>query len=158
MKLSLQELTKDITNIDIKDILSCWHWCLADMNAIVMMSCIGDLFLLGDDKSVYWLQTDSGTLTKVSDSIEQFQQYLIEEDKLDNWLLPSLVQQLTDAGKLLKENEVYSYLKPPFLGGAYSVENLQPTDISVHFAFTGQICEQIKDLPDGTKINIKFKK
>ncbi len=158
MKLSIQELTKDISNIDIEDLLSCWQWRLADVKAVVMMSYLGDLFLLGNDDGVYWLQTDSGALTKVSDNIEHFQQMLTEDDKIDNWFLPSLIEKLIESGKPLKENEVYSYLKPPFLGGAYSVENLQPADISVHFAFTGQICEQIKDLPDGTKVNIKVNK
>lgn len=43
------------------------------------------------------------------------------------------------------------------LGGDYSIENIDPVDISVHFAFTGQICEQISGLPDGTKFNIKIK-
>ena len=58
----------------------------------------------------------------------------------------------------LKGNEVYSYKKLPVIGGEYSVDNMEPTDMSVHFAFSGQICEQIKDLPDGTKVNINYEK
>ena len=46
----------------------------------------------------------------------------------------------------------------PVLGGAYSVENIKPTNIGTHLAFTGLICEQIKDLPDGTKVGIKIKR
>ncbi|MFH5972291.1 T6SS immunity protein Tdi1 domain-containing protein, partial [Clostridium perfringens] len=65
-------------------------------------------------------------------------------------------EKLITAGKTLKENEVYSYKKLPVIGGAYSIDNIDPTDMSVHFAFSGQICEQIKDLPDGTKVNIKY--
>jgi hypothetical protein len=42
------------------------------------------------------------------------------------------------------------------LGGTYDIDNFLPTDMSVHFTFTGQICEQIKELPHGTKINITF--
>src|SRR5258705_13757226 len=109
MKLSIQELTKDISNIDIEDLLSCWQWRLADVKAVVMMSYLGDLFLLGNDDGVYWLQTDSGALTKVSDNIEHFQQMLTEDDKIDNWFLPSLIEKLIESGKPLKENEVYSY-------------------------------------------------
>ena len=55
----------------------------------------------------------------------------------------------------LKPNEVYSPLKMAVLGGTYEVSNFKPTDMSVHFQFTGSICEQIKDLPDGTHVNIK---
>jgi hypothetical protein len=67
-----------------------------------------------------------------------------------------LVEQLITAGKTLKESEVYSFKQMPVIGGEYSVDNIEPTDMSVHFAFTGQISEQIKDLPDGTKVNVKF--
>ena len=32
-------------------------------------------------------------------------------------------------GKILKETEVYSYKNPPVLGGDYSIDNIEPTDI-----------------------------
>lgn len=157
MTPSLMQLTKDITNVDLDDILSCWRWKLKDMKGVATISVLGDIFLLGKDNAVYWLQTDSGDLTKVADTLEQYEQFLSDEEKVDNWFLPSLVKDLLAAGKTLKENEVYSYKKLPVIGGEYSVDNIEPTDMSVHFAFSGQICEQIKDLPDGTKVNIKVK-
>ena len=40
----------------------------------------------------------------------------------------------------------------PVLGGDYSLENFEMTDISVHFSITGQICSQVKDLPERTRI------
>jgi hypothetical protein len=55
----------------------------------------------------------------------------------------------------LGKNEVYSFKKLPIIGGEYSVDNIEPTDISVHFTLTGMIHEQIKDLPDGTEVQIK---
>lgn len=155
MALTINQLTKDITNIDVEDILSCWGWKVSDMKAVALMSVLGDLFLVGQDDVVYWLQTDSGELSKVAENLLQFEQYLNDEDKVDNWFLPLLVEKLIASGKILKENEVYSYKTLPAIGGEYSVENIDPTDMSVHFAFTGQICEQIKDLPDGTKVSIK---
>lgn len=158
MTLTLEQLTKDITNVDIEDILSCWQWRVAGMKAVVTISCLGDIFLLGNDDNIYWLQTDAGDLTKIANSLEQYQQFLNDEEKIDNWFLPLLVEKLLTADKILKVNEVYSYKKLPVIGGEYSVDNIEPTDMSVHFAFSGQICEQIKDLPDGTKVNIKVEK
>lgn len=157
MTLTFKDLTKDITNVDIEDILSCWQWLVAGLKGVAVMSSLGDLFLVGKDGAVYWLQTDDGGLTKVAEDLQQFEQYLNDEDKVDNWFLPLLVEKLITAGKILKEIEVYSYKKSPVIGGEYSVDNIEPVDMSVHFAFSGQICEQIKDLPDGTKVSIKFK-
>lgn len=157
MTLTLEQLTKDTASVDLNDILSCWQWRLGDMQAVVTISSLGDLFLLGKDNAVYWLQTDGGDLAKVAEDLQQYQQYLTDEDKIDNWFLPLLVEQLLDAGKTLKGNQVYSFKKPTVLGGDYTIDNIEPTDMSVHFAFSGQISEQIKDLPDGAKVNINNK-
>jgi len=156
MTLTINQLTKDISSINIEDILSCWTWKTAGMKTVALVSVLGDLFLVGEDDAVYWLQTDGGDLKKVADSLQQFEQYLDDEEKVDNWFLPLLVEQLITAGKTLKENEVYSFKKMPVIGGEYSVDNIEPTDMSVHFAFTGQISKQIKDLPDGARVNIKY--
>jgi hypothetical protein len=156
MTLTVNQLTKDISSVDVEDILSCWTWKTADMKAVAAISVLGDLFLVGNDDAVYWLQTDGGELTKIAEDLQQFEQYLTNDEKIDNWFLPLLVEQLITAGKTLKENEVYSFKKLPVIGGEYSVENIEATDMSVHFAFTGQISEQIQNLPDGTKVNIKI--
>jgi hypothetical protein len=158
MTLTLEQLTKDASSVDLDDILSCWQWQLKDMQAVLTISLLGDIFLLGNDAAVYWLQTDTGQLTKVADALKQYQQFLTDEEKIDNWFLPLLVEKLLTASKALKDNEIYSYKIPPVLGGDYSVDNIEPTDMSVHFTFSGQICQQIKDLPDGTKVNFKYEK
>jgi hypothetical protein len=155
--LSLQELTKDTIKVDLKDFCSAWQWCLTDQKAVALISCVGDMFLIGKDDTINWLDTSAGELKKIADNIQQFEEQLDNEANIDNWFLATLVEKLIKSGKTLKENEVYSFRQMPVLGGDYSIENLQPTDISVHFALTGQIAEQIKDLPDGTKINIKIK-
>lgn len=41
----------------------------------------------------------------------------------------------------------------PIMNGDYSVTNFDATDMSVHFSMTGQICRQLHNVPDGTKIN-----
>ncbi len=152
------DVTIDIANINFDDGLSGWKWRISDIKSVALVSCLGDVFYIGKDDAIYWLQTDCGDLTQVADNLTQFEQFLHDEEKVDNWFLPGLIEKLLQAGKILKQHEVYSYQKLPVIGGAYSVENIEPTDIDVHFTFSGQICEQIKDLPDGTKVRMNFKK
>ncbi|MBN9386313.1 MAG: DUF1851 domain-containing protein [Chitinophagaceae bacterium] len=158
MNYTLQDLTIDFQDIDLEDICSCWQWRLSTLKNLVLISKMGDMFLLGKDDGVYWLQTDSGELTKIAQSLDHFEQLLADEANIDNWFLPLLLEDLIVAGKVLKENEVYSYRKLPVIGGEYSIDNIDPVDVSVHFAFSGQICEQIQNLPDGTKVKITCKK
>jgi len=155
MELSLQQLTKPLFGIDIDDLLSCWKWCIGEMNRVVLISSMGDFFLLGKDDAIYWLQTDCGTLTKVAENLNAFNIFLTDEDCIDNWFLPLLVEKLILSGKVPGDNEVYSFKRLPILGGDYTVENIEVTNMSVHFSFMGLICEQIKDLPDGTHVTLK---
>jgi len=158
MATKLEDVTINIQDLDLEDICSAWQWRIQDQKSLVLISKLGDMFFLGTDCGVYWLQTDSGDLTKIADNLMHFEELLTRYENFDNWFLPGLIEQLEQAGKSLGPNQVYSYLKIPVMGGEYSVDNIKPTDISVHFAFSGQICEQIQNLPDGTKVNITFKK
>ena len=125
------------------------------MNEVVLISSMGDIFLSGKDNAIYWLQTDVGALTKVADNLKIFEVLLKDEDNIDNWFLPLLVEKLVIAGKILGESEVYSFKRLPVLGGDYSIENIDAIAMSVHFSFMGCICEQIKDLPDGTHVTVR---
>jgi len=153
MTFEFQQLIKDTNKIDLEDICSSWQWCLTDQKSVALVSSVGDIFLVGKDDTINWLDTSVGQISKIANNIEHFEQLLNDEENIDNWFLATLVEQLINNGKTLKENEVYSFKVLPALGGEYSVDNLEITDISVHFSTTGQIHEQIKDLPDGMRIN-----
>jgi hypothetical protein len=158
MATRLEDVTINFQDLDLEDICSAWQWRIQDQKGLILISKMGDMFFLGKDGCVYWLQTDSGDLTKIADNFDIFEGLITQYENFNNWFLPGLIEQLEQAGKTLGPNQVYSYLKIPVIGGEYSIDNIEPTDISVHFAFSGQICEQIQNLPDGTKVNISFKK
>jgi hypothetical protein len=156
MTSRLNHLIRDISKVDQDDLLSAWRWRFSGRVDIVMISNLGDLFLQDEEGLLFWLQTDGGALEKIADNSDQFTQLLNDEQTLDIWLLPAFVEKLVAAGQTLKNNEVYSPKTLTVLGGSYDPENFWPTDMKVHLKFTGVICEQIKDLPDGTPVNIKI--
>jgi hypothetical protein len=154
--VSFKNLVRDISRINETDLLSAWQWRVDKQMKIIMISNLGDLFLQDEEGSIFWLITDGGELNKIASNYSEFEKMLSNEELIDNWLLPLLVEKLLKAGMTLEPNEVYSPLKMAILGGTYEPSNFKPTDMSVHFQFSGSICEQIKDLPDGTKVNIKI--
>jgi len=143
MILDLNQFIKDITLIDLEDICSDWQWFLKHNYTPFMVSCSGDLFLVDSIGLVHWLDTGIGTLTVIAEDIEDFKAALENIDNFDEWLLASTLLDLMDAGIVLKENEVYGWKTMPILNGSISSDNLEPTDISVHFSLTGQICQQL---------------
>jgi hypothetical protein len=156
MDLHLDDLILNINHVDVDDICEDWSWILPNERKIIAVSKMGDMFLLGEQNAVYWLATDDGTLSKIATTQAEFELLLQDKENVDNWFLPLLVEKLINAGKILGPSQVYSFNKLPLIGGEYHIDNIEPTDVSVHFAVTGQICEKLKDLPDGTSVTFKL--
>ena len=152
--MQFQDVIKDKSKIDTTDICEAWQWLIADQKSVLLVTIFGDLFLVGQNDEINWLDTSAGKLIKVANDVADFKAQLKINDNFDNWFLGWLHEDIEKSQIKLKDNEVFSFKKPPILGGDYSFDNLSPTDISVHFQLAGQICEQTKDLPDGTNINV----
>ena len=153
MTVHYSQFIKDFDKIDPVDICSEWQWLLNGEYVPMMVSMSGDMFLFDKNSAVFWLDTGKGQIKKIADNSAHFESLLYDLDNIDEWFMASTVLDLIKAGISLKVNEVYSYKLMPILNGNYSVENFEPTDISVHFSMTGQICRQVINLPDGTRIN-----
>ena len=52
----------------------------------------------------------------------------------------------------------YSYKELPVLGGDYTIDNSYVLPIAVHYGAWGSIYDQISDLPNGTRVEIRVKK
>lgn len=63
------------------------------------------------------------------------------------------VAALRESGLGVAPDQVYSWSRPPVLGGDHAVENVSVADVEVHFSMLGQIHEQVRDLPPGTRID-----
>jgi hypothetical protein len=157
MNFTLEEITVNFDHIDRTRLLESWDWLIGKDKTPILMSCIGDLFFTDANENCYWLDVGGGILEQVSQSLEEFHLKLKDINQLDEWFLFSLIDRIKKSGLTLKENELYGYKVLPVLGGEYEPENFEGTDIEVHFELSGQIHRQIKDLPDGTKVEIKVK-
>ena len=104
---------------------------------------------------IYWLITGSAEFEKVAQSYEEFQGKLQDNELIHEWFLVPVVARLKENGVILEQGKLYGFKQLPVLGGKYEPENFELTDIEVHFAMSGQMNLQIKDLPDDTKVKFK---
>lgn len=84
---------------------------------------------------------------------DEFQRRMVQPDDSEIWFAPRLVGDLLTAGLSLRPGECFSFKIPPALGGEFTPDNFEPTDLQVHFNLLGQVHRQIKDLPPGTPID-----
>ncbi len=157
MTITWDDLTVNFDAYKEEDLVEAWLWMIGEDKRLILISSVGDMFLQNENREVFWLDVGRGELIQVADSVEEFEALLEDEEIIREWFLVELVAALKREGMQLVPGKLYGYKKLPVMGGEYAPENFEPTDIEVHFQLAGQIHEQIKDLPDGTTIEIKVK-
>jgi hypothetical protein len=155
--VNIEDYLIDQEGKDWADLLTSWGPLLPESFTIWLVNRIGDVFAVFDDDSVNILDVGRGTLERVADNRDDFATKIDLDDNLNGWLMTDLVDRCMAAGLTLSPNQCYGFRVPPMLGGDYCVENISPTDLSVHYSFLADICLQAKDLPDGTRVRVVVK-
>lgn len=154
MAITLNDLTVNFSHLDRMTLLSDWHWLISEHKVPILITAMGNVFVQdAQDGAVAVLDPGEGKVRNVAASVEELQGLLSDRDFVYSELMVEDFANLQRAGKLLAPGQVFGFIKPPILGGSFDVENLEPTDIQVHFSLSGQIHQQVKDLPDGTPIS-----
>jgi hypothetical protein len=133
-----------------------WNWLIGTDKTPIIVTAIGDMFLKDTNQKIYWLDVGQGKCEIVADRLQDFEDKLKDIEQVNEWFMIDLTTALRLSGKELKDGQLYSYKKLPIIGGDYTVDNFAPLDIVEHFGYTGDIHKQIKDLPNGTKVEIKI--
>lgn len=141
---------------DWNSLISGWSFLLPSSFTIWMVNLLGDLIIVSENGEVSFVDVGIGTSEVIAKSRDEFIEIVDHDDNADNWFAIPLVDECKSIGKYLSNNECYSFKVPPILGGEFKPDNVEPTDLSVHYHLLSQIHNQTKDLPDGTKVKINI--
>jgi hypothetical protein len=150
------QLTKTFPAEAFREALESWSWLPLAGKVPVLATAFGDVIF--QDAEGYWfLDAAGGTLEKIASNVEELKAALSSPEGQDNYLLAGLAHAAETQGLMLAESEIFDFTQPPVLGGKFVVENLKPAFFVVSLNLSGQIHDQVRNLPPGTKIsNIKI--
>jgi hypothetical protein len=152
-----KELMLDLNQFDHSELLSEWRWLVDDSHKPIVLTAMGDMFLTSPDGKVHMLNLMEGQFVVVSDSVGEFQEKLHDSEIVGEWFLPEVVEANIQMGMTLGPKQCYGMKTPAFLSGQLEPDNIEPIDTCVYYSVTGQLLNQVKDLPPGTPIkNIKI--
>jgi hypothetical protein len=152
--MNIRDYLLEQTDKDWSALLSDWAALLpANEFTVWLVNRFGDVVMVLNDGTVHMLDVGAGKLERLAGSRDEFAARLDEGDNADLWLLISLTDACIAKGLRLGTSQCYGWKVPPLLGGKYDVENVEPTDLVVHYGLLADIWRQTKDLPDGTPIN-----
>ena len=150
-------LTIPINGLQFEKLLADWRWLVPENFTPVLMTAFGDLFLRDESGWIHFLDLMAGEIKEVAASQEKFDHACEDREQRRTWFLGFLVIELKGKHGPLSLNQCYSCKVPLTLGGQIEADNFEPTDLEVHYSILGQLHQQTKRLPAGTKIkNVKI--
>ncbi len=144
-------LTKTFAPEAYRQALQSWSWLGIGDKTPVLATPFGDVFL-EDADGLWFLDTIEGAIKRVAGSRDELRELLNTGEGQDEYLLAGLAIALDGDGVQLGEHEVYDFTIPPALGGKIEKANVTKMDFIVAVDLAGQLHEQIRNLPPGTKI------
>ena len=104
-------------------------------------------------QAVSLLDTSAGSFERVASSWDAFRELMAapSEDVAD-WFKLSLVVALRDAGLSLAMGQCYSAIHPLALGGPIGIDNFEQCSWRLHVGLMGQIHQQLRNVPAGTRV------
>jgi hypothetical protein len=152
--MDLNDLTVNFSHLDRRALLEDWSWLLGKSKFPILLLANGDAFVQDVDAgTIHFLNVSAGIVSEVATSFDRFKSLLSDQKFVLNYFGVAMVADLRQSGCLLSPGQIYSFKIPPILGGEYVLNNVEPTDIEVHYSLAGQIHEQVNSLPEGTPIN-----
>jgi hypothetical protein len=143
------------TSVAGDDVLDDWRWLVGpELQLWRVTKAGGALLRKPSDGSVYFLDALSGTVERIASNQATFEAAVASPVNAQRWLMPQLVDRRAAAGVRPGENQCLSSKRPPFLTGQLDPDSFETCSVLVHFSMTGQIHQQLKDLPPGTKIGV----
>jgi len=146
-------LTIKTDGLPFEALLCDWRWLVSPDFTPVLMTAFGDLFLRDQAGRIHFLDLMSGGFKQVAQSREEFDRLCEDREQRRTWFMGFLLMEVRKLRGELVAGECYSCEIPPSLGGKLDAENFERTDLQVHYSILGQLHEQTKHLPAGTKID-----
>jgi hypothetical protein len=134
-----------------------WRWLVGNDAVLVAASVSGDLFFRDRDGRVHWIDTGAGSIETVADDAASFARKVRSAEFCSNYLLESLVNDCLRMHGPQTADRCLGYRTLPVFDGAYADDNRVPMRAMEHFAFTGDVHQQIEGLPDGATVELNVK-
>jgi hypothetical protein len=132
-----------------------WAWTGRRCNAITAVSPFGHLILSDEGGRFLYCDPEQLTLADIADSDEALWRYMAQAETRETWESTDFVEQARARLGEPGPGRVYHWITAPVLGGAYAPDNMATIALAELIDYAGDLAEQIKDLPDGAKVQLK---
>lgn len=139
----------------VEEIRKSWSWVGFDPEEVVCENDFGNL-IIRDRHGWYWRLCPEDIYCEiVARSREELDALFQDQEFVTDWSMQGLVDQAKEALGPLPVGRKYHLVIPGALGGEYSLSNIKTAPLLEIIGLSGDIGQQIQDLPDGAQIRLK---
>lgn len=131
-----------------------WGWSGVDFAEIVAHSLFGHCLVLDTAGTYYYLDADILELCPIGDEAAA-KAHMAKPETQAIWRADAHVEAADKRLGATTTGEVYGFLPKGLIEGDYSAQNMMRAPLAEYIRMTGDIAEQIKDLPEGAQVRIK---
>lgn len=131
-----------------------WGWTGLTARRIVAESSMGHLVLTDTEDRLFYLDPDGMALIPLGTEAEA-QAHLASEEAKELWSGGALVTEARKRFGEPPEGSVFTIKPHAMIEGRYEPESLCVMPLDELIRFTGDVAQQIKDLPDGSPIQLE---
>jgi hypothetical protein len=140
---------------DWSDLLANWQPLIPQQSSPWLLTKFGEVFFSQPDGKIGMLQVSGFQYRVIAKDKTDFREWLVDPDKMSEWFLAPLVDQLESSGRILGLDQCFSFITPLGLQGRLAADNVMIIPIREHFGCWGEVFQQIKDMPDGSQVILK---
>lgn len=140
----------------LETVRSAWAWTGLEPKELVAENEFGNL-IVKDESGRFWrICPEELSCDVVAEERASLDALFLDIEFQEDWSMDRLVALAVQCVGPLAEGRKYCLKIPGMLGGQYREENLASLSFTELVSFAGHVAQQIKDLPDGTKVNFRF--
>ena len=141
--------------LPVQDPLAEWRWKLGGDATLVTLTRAGDAFVAYPDGTISWLDTGAGSVQRIAATRQEFDEVMADPTEARRLLLAPVVEESVRLHGSFPDGVCLGFTQLPVLGGAYSIDNRFRLPAVEHFAVTGDLHRQMRDVPDGTGVQVR---
>ena len=133
-----------------------WGWTGIKPDKIIGENHFGNL-MIKDVEGKFWRICPEDLYCEViAQSKDELDIISKDPEFLEDWYMKNLVYQAEEKFGELEEGKKFCFAIPGSLGGEYGITNIKTAPLTEIIGFSGDVANQIKDLPDGSQVNFEF--
>ena len=139
----------------IKEIRESWGWVGIQPEEVVGENDFGNL-MIKDIEGRYWRLCPEDVYCQIiAQNREELDKLSSDQEFLEDWYMQALVEKAKEYLGPLTDGRKYCLAIPGVMGGEYDISNIKTVPLIELIHFSGDIANQIKDLPDGAQVQLK---